>query len=100
MGPPTWSKRAVEEIIAMERIVDFDPSDMMTLSFLKKYHLERKARPDRHFINVTSIIVELVSNGLGYTVLSQDSAASHLASGKLVDLMPGKYFEYQLGLSW
>ncbi len=100
VGSSAWKKRSVEDIVSTEKIIDFDPSDNMTFDFLKKYHLFKFARTDRHFVNLTESIAELVGEKLGYSVLSVETAEPLIKSGKLYNILPGKYFDFQLGIAW
>jgi LysR family transcriptional regulator, chromosome initiation inhibitor len=95
-----WKNRAVEEIVATERIIDFDPSDVMTHRFLEKHGLRKKCRQDRHFVNSTESIADLVISGLGYSVLSEEFSMPFIKKGLLVNLCPDKFFDYKLALAW
>lgn len=95
-----WKHRTLSEILASERIIDFDPTDKMTHSFLKKYDLLSQARPERHFVNITEYIAELVQAGLGYTVLSEELVGEALKVGQLINICPHKFFDYEVALAW
>jgi LysR family transcriptional regulator (chromosome initiation inhibitor) len=100
VGPATWKGRKIEDIISTERIIDFDTSDTMTLDFLEKYKLSKAAPARRNFINVTEDIRQLIMNGVGYSVLSEETAKSFLQKKSLINLMPGKFYDYPLGMAW
>ncbi len=100
VGPKSWKKRPIDQILTEEKIIDFDESDMMTFNFLEKYNLKQKAKPSRHFVNMTSAIGNLVAGGVGYSVLSKETAAPFIDDGQLIDLLPNKYYDYELGVAW
>lgn len=98
--PQAWQRRPLKEIIQTERIVDFNPSDDATFSFLRKYHLSNLARKDRHFVNNTDALASVVAGGYGYTVLSEEFAEPHLRSGTLFSICPDRSYEYEVALAW
>ncbi|MBI3556146.1 MAG: LysR family transcriptional regulator [Deltaproteobacteria bacterium] len=100
VAPKAWRKRPLADVIATERIIDFDPSDQMTLVYLSKFRLAEKARPERHFVNNTESLVELFMAGVGYGVLTAEFAKPHLAGGCLVALNSGAVYENRLALAW
>ena len=95
-----WKKRSITEIVQEERIIDFDPSDQMTFSYLRKFNLLDKARKDRYFANSTEAICEMFRAGLGYGVLSAEFAEPWLKQGQLIALNGSRYFENRLALAW
>jgi LysR family transcriptional regulator, chromosome initiation inhibitor len=100
VAPMAWKKREPREIIAEERMIDFDPSDTMTTDFLEKFQLIKSARADRHFVNITDYISALLVDGLGYSVLPEQDAAAHLKDGTLFNMYPGKTLNYEIALAW
>ena len=100
VAPKAWRKRPLADIIAKERIIDFDSSDQMTLSYLTKFRLASISRPERHFVNNTESLVELFMAGVGYGVLTAEFAKPHLAGGCLVALNSEAVYENRLALAW
>ncbi|MCX6124527.1 MAG: LysR family transcriptional regulator substrate-binding protein, partial [Proteobacteria bacterium] len=100
VAPVKWKNRSIDSIISSERIIDFDPSDVMTHLFLQKYGLRGKARTDRHFVNSTECIADLLVAGLGYSVLSEEYSEAFIKKGLLCNLFPDKFLDYKLALAW
>jgi DNA-binding transcriptional LysR family regulator len=98
VGPKAWAGRPLAEIVAEERIVDFDPTDAMTANFLARVGLT--GRTDRHFVNNTDALAALVEAGLGYSVLALEFASAHLQAGRLIRLATGKTMEHEQALAW
>lgn len=100
VGSPAWKKRKLKEVIQQERIVDFDPSDQLTLDYLKHYKLFEHARHDRHFANRTESLALMISEGLGYGLLTKEFSKPYLENGKLALLHPGHVYEHEIALVW
>lgn len=100
VGPGAWEGRRLREIVAAERIIDFNEGDDATLAFLREHGLTRGARRRRHLVNNPDALAELVAAGLGYTVLDADFAAWWLAGGRLVNLAPGRWLDQEVALAW
>jgi DNA-binding transcriptional LysR family regulator len=100
VGPAAWAGRDPAEVVAAERIVDFDESDDATLAFLREHDLLAGARRRRHLVNNPDALAELVAAGFGYSVLADDFATQWLADGRLVDLCPGRHLDQQIALAW
>jgi LysR family transcriptional regulator (chromosome initiation inhibitor) len=95
-----WKGRKLDEIIKNERVIDFNPSDQMTFSYLKKFGLLRDHRIERHFVNNNEVLLELFRSGAGYGVLSEEVAASVLERGDLILLNGGKALASPVALAW
>ncbi len=100
VGPTAWGQRDIKEIVAQERIVDFDPTDQMTFFLLEKYDLLELARSQRHFVNNTDALASLIHFGIGYTVLAQDFAEPLLATGRVAAIGGRRYFDFEIALAW
>jgi DNA-binding transcriptional LysR family regulator len=99
-GPASWKRRLLSEIIKNETIIDFDSEDEMTFLFLEKYKLKQMARKERHFANNTDALTSMLASGIGYSVLSEEYAASHVKKGDLIKLLPDGFFDFKLALAW
>lgn len=95
-----WKERSLKEIVARERIVDFNDSDDATFQYLKKYRLFDTARKERHLANNTDALAALVADGHGYSVLSTDFAKLLIEQGRLVEINPGKALMLEFALAW
>ncbi len=51
-------------------------------------------------MNNPDALADLVTAGLGYTVLPEDFAQPRLAAGSLVDLCPGRWLDQEIALAW
>lgn len=100
VGPSQWKHRPTEDILKNERIIDFDPSDTMTHAYLKKFKLLPHAQTERHFVNNTESLVDLIKAGVGYGVLTVEFAKSHLKNGNICLLNNGEVLENRLALAW
>jgi LysR family transcriptional regulator, chromosome initiation inhibitor len=95
-----WKHRKLIDIISNEKIIDFDPEDQMTFSYLKKYDLLKYIQPERHFINNTESITQLFINELGYGVLPQEFATPYVKSGDLHIINDHKTYVNAISLAW
>ena len=95
----TWARRKLNDIIENERIIDFNPSDDMTFNYLAHYGLEG-AQQERHFVNDPEAIANLLSAGMGYSVLEKSLAQSYVAAEKLCLLNQGHSFTREIFLVW
>ena len=100
VGSKKWKGRSLAEIVEEESIVDFNPADTHTYNFLKKYRLLSKARKERHFVNNTDGLAALVTEGGGYTVLSEDFIDVMPNGEKLINLADGRALEVEFALAW
>lgn len=100
VGPKKWKNRKLKDILATETIIDFDAQDRMTIDYLKKFDLLHLWKGERHFANNTDALAELVSAGLGFSVLALDFAERCLAKDTLILLNEKKAYEYPLALAW
>jgi len=100
VGPKTWLKRDLKDIVKHEQIIDFDLSDQMTFTWLKRHGYYQDNLPERHFVNNTSSIALLVEQGLGYSVLSEFDFQQMSNQYSLADLGKGKKYTYDVALAW
>lgn len=96
----SWKRRTFIDIITSESIIDFNSKDMMTFNYLDKYKLKSKASKERHFANNTDALTSMIASGLGYSVLSEEYAASHIKKGELFDVFPSQFFDFKIALAW
>lgn len=95
-----WKKRKTREIIQTERIIDYDPLDVMTFNYLKHFHLFDLVRHDRHFVNRTDALAMLLTSGCGYGVLTIEFSKPYIDSKQLMVMNAGKIFENNMSLAW
>lgn len=95
-----WKKRTLLDIVKNERIIDFEPGDQMTFGYLKKFKLLDQAKTDRHFVNNTESLAELIEAGFGYGVLAHEFAQRFQERCDLAVLNEERYFENELALAW
>lgn len=95
----SWRKRDLAEIIAEERIIDFNPEDKMTYDYLEKFNLEHPNR-SRHYVNNTINLAQLISEGVGYSVLSKEFALPYVDRKELHILNGGETLNVEYYLAW
>ncbi|STY31364.1 LysR family transcriptional regulator [Legionella wadsworthii] len=95
-----WKHRNLSEIIRNEKIIDFDSSDQMTFSYLKKFGLSDGIQSERHFVNNTESIAQLFIAEFGYGVLTKEFAESYIKNGDLHILNEGKAYLNPVTLAW
>jgi LysR family transcriptional regulator (chromosome initiation inhibitor) len=95
-----WKRRTLKDIISNERIIDLDPTGLMSFSYLRKFKLLDLAQTDRHFVNNTESLTELIVAGHGYGVLTEEFAKPYLSQGDLIALNGEKTYENLLALAW
>ena len=97
---PEWQKRPLQNIIKKEPIIDFNPSDKSTFHYLEHFNLHQEVRHERHFANRIESLALMISEGIGYSVLTKEFAAAWLEQGKLVSLNNGKIYKHQYFLAY
>lgn len=100
LGPAAWAGRTLEDIVATERIIDFNETDNATYSFLKECGMFKYARKNRHFVNNPDAIATMIADSIGYSVLPDEFAQNLLAEKHLVDLCPHRTLEDEVALAW
>lgn len=95
-----WKKRTLKDILENEHIVDFDPSDQLTFQYLKHYNLLKYVKKKRHFANRTESLALMMTEGIGYSLLTKEFSKPYLENGSLILLNSGKVYENQIGLTW
>ncbi len=95
-----WKNRKTRDIIKTERIIDYDPLDVMTFEYLKHFNLFDWARHDRHFVNRTDAMAMLLTAGCGYGVLTIEFSKPYIDSKQLMVMNNGKIFENNMSLAW
>ena len=101
VGPFSWRKRALKEIIKTETIIDFDFNDNYTFEFLEKFNLKNEARILRHYVNNTDALADMIASGAGYSVLAEELASDLISRKMLVNLAPGKFVDLaDICLAW
>jgi LysR family transcriptional regulator (chromosome initiation inhibitor) len=87
-------------MIAQERIIDFDVSDVMSIQYLKRHRLDQHVQRARHFVNNNEALITMISSGLGYGVLTEEIARPRTKTGELAILNDGAALENRLALAW
>lgn len=95
-----WKGRKLSEILSTESIIDFNPSDMMTIQYLKKFSLLATTPLKRHFANHTELMADLIQAGMGYGVLTREFSAPFIKAGNMMLLNSGKTYPHHLALIW
>ncbi len=98
--PKAWEERTVRDVASKERIVDFNPADTLTQRYLAQWDLAAVCRPERHFANNTDGLAQMVSLGMGYSVLSVEFASPFVARGELAILEPRRVLKERHALAW
>lgn len=99
VGPSAWKKRKLEDILANETIIDFDPNDTMTLDLLKKYKITKFSK-HRHYANNIDALTSLMVAGVGYSTLTEEFARPFIKEGSLTYLSQEMFLEYPVALAW
>jgi LysR family transcriptional regulator (chromosome initiation inhibitor) len=100
VGPKAWQQRSLEDIITHERIIDFEPGDQMTLTYLKHYHLASLARPERYFVNNPDELVDLISAQVGYSALTWEFFEMFKDTKPITLLDPDEHVDFPIKLVW
>ena len=95
-----WRHRKLKDIVNTERIIDYDPSDQMTINYLRHFHLLDFTQHERHFVNRTDMMAMMLAAGLGYGVLTLEFSQPWVKSGKLIILNSAKKYENKMVLAW
>lgn len=100
VGHPDWKGRNLAKIISEERIVDFSEDDPMTLSYLRKYDLQRHLKRPRIYANSNDTLLQLLLSGVAYCVLTKSVAQPLLTNGKIIMLNNGLTMNDEVALAW
>lgn len=100
VGPASWKKRKLEDILSKEPIVDFDPQDNVTLDLLKKYKMAGKAQKIRHYANNIDALTYMIQQGLGYSCLTEEFAHPFIKEGSLCYLASELHLDHSVALAW
>lgn len=95
-----WKGRKIQDILHLERVIDFYEQDMTTINYLKKFGLISELKKPRIFVNNNEAIIKLFYEGIGFGTLTHEIAKPHLDSGDLVMLNSGAFLEDPLALTW
>lgn len=95
-----WKDYSLETILQQQRIIDFNPSDQMTLNYLQHFNLLSYIQHARHFVNNIDSMAELVCAGAGYTTLTEEFTNKYIQEGKLMFLNDENVYEYHPVLAW
>lgn len=95
-----WSTRKLSDIIKKEKIIDFDPSDQMTFTYLKQFDLLDGIQTERHYVNNTESIAQLFIAGFGYGVLTKEFAEPYIRAGELRIMNQKKIYSNPVALAW
>lgn len=95
-----WKNRSLKTILSEEKIIDYNPQDQMTLNYLKHFDLYQHAQRERHFANRTESIMLMITEGLGYSVLTTEFVEPYIKTKKLIVLNQSKTYENQIALAW
>lgn len=97
---PAWHKRKLRDIIRDERIIDFNADDQTTLQYLRQYDLLKVARSERYFANSTHALALLLTQGLGYSVLTKEFVEPLVQQKQLIILNKEKIYQHTMVLAW
>lgn len=95
-----WKGRKLKDIITHEKIIDFDFSDEITSLYLRKFSLDQYAKKERHLINRTELLIDLVKKQVGYTTVNPEVIKEELSMGELIKLNKGNTLEVAHALAW
>lgn len=98
-------KKNIAEILMKWPMIDFNPQDEMTYNYIKQFKLLTDSQlktkfNSRHFANNTDALAQMVSQGWGYSVLTEEFWNLNKANTKLAVLDPGRSYQEQLALAW
>jgi LysR family transcriptional regulator (chromosome initiation inhibitor) len=100
VGPSGWESRDIHDLVKNEKIIDFFPEDPFTFNYLKAHGLFEEARKSRHFVNNTELVAFMISQGLGYSVLTTEFLEPFLERHELAVLNRNLIFENPVSLAW
>ena len=100
VGSHQWKGRKLKDILEKEIIIDFNQQDRMTLDYLKHYGLYDNIRHERHYVNRTEALATLITEGLGYTVLTTEFAKRFVDEGSMIILNHNQSFLHPVSLVW
>lgn len=97
---PKWKGRPLKKILQQEYIIDYNPDDTMTFQYLKHFDLYDLAQHQRHFVNRTESLANLIAAGLGYGLLTKEFSKPYIKNKQLMVLNAGKSFKHDMCLAW
>jgi DNA-binding transcriptional LysR family regulator len=100
VAPAAWKHRALPAILREERAVDFDETGAGTISYLRHFRLLAHAKRDRHFVNSTEAVAQMVIARQGFSVLTSETAQPYIERGEIITLNGGRAYNNALALAW
>jgi len=85
----------VDTIMKVPAVV-FDREDALLDKYFSSLLGVSVTNYPRHYLPSPHALADAIVNGLGYGLLPEVQAAEHFASGKLVDLTPGRFLDLPL----
>lgn len=100
VAPKKWAKKKLVDILAQERLIDFDSTDLTSFRYLQKFQLSHSVKGARHFVNNNEVLLEMLVKALGYGVLTKEFAQKYSSQANICILNDGKSMDNRLALAW
>lgn len=97
---PAWRKRKLEDIIQQEHLIDFDPTDQLSLEYFRHFKLPSYAKQNRHFVNRPEALAQLIIQELGFGLLSTEIVKPYIANKQLIILNNNHIYQQPHVLAW
>jgi DNA-binding transcriptional LysR family regulator len=99
VGSAGFKKISLKDMVKTKPIIDFDEKDQATFNYLKKYNLFDDCQKERYFVNSIDNLIELLANGIGYSVLTED-IFNQYKNKKITVFNYSKNYEQAVSLCW
>lgn len=91
-----FGKRVTADALARAPAIGFDRKDELQHMFIRSVFKGREAALPMHYLPSPNAILDATLRGLGWSMNPELLARAQLGSGKLVDLVPGKWTDIAL----
>jgi DNA-binding transcriptional LysR family regulator len=100
LGPRKWANRSIQDIVKVERNIQFGCEDRFVLRYLEHFEIANSIRPEKYLVNNNEAMADLVQNGLGYALVSKEMAKRFLERCDVCLLNQGRSIEQPIALAW
>ena len=95
-----WQQRSLIEVLKNERLIDISPYDVISDKYFESFDLQNHISNERIFVNDTHTLNQMIIEGYGYGVISQEYMAKFINRNKIQILNENKTYKNELSLVW
>src|SRR5262249_38662025 len=97
---PQWKSRSLKDILSTERMLAYHPGDSTGLRYLEEFNLSDYPEQERLFANENQVLLNLIIQGVGFSVVPREIAEAHIKAGELIVLNQNRSLKIDMALAW